>query len=502
MIAEAKRATDAGADFLELRLDYLDCPDADAASLLAGIPGAKIVTCRPPDEGGRYAGDERVRISLLEAAAGGGAEMIDCEFAACSRSDDVRAKLKRATAVDRESDAGGCKLVLSHHDFARTPEDLGRVLESLRSGGAQVAKVATKAETITDSLRMLSALREMAGRMPTIALCMGEAGLMTRVLARKLGAFLTFASLEQGRESAPGQPTIAELRDLYRWDAIDADTVVYGVIGCPVAHSMSPAIHNAAFGEVGVNAVYLPFLVEPGTEPFDAFVGGCIQRPWLTLRGLSVTIPHKRSALAFAGENVEPLAVKIGAVNTLVIDESGAVRGLNTDYAAILDSLTSTLNCARTDLAAVPVAVLGGGGAARAAVAGLSDCGCAVTIFNRTGEKARGLAAEFACEARPWGDRSDHGAKIVINTTSLGMHPHTDATPLPAEALREDMTVFDTVYNPIETQLLAAAGQAGCIVIDGVTMFVRQAAAQFKLFTGHDAPVALMRDVVTRRLTG
>jgi 3-dehydroquinate dehydratase/shikimate dehydrogenase len=177
------------------------------------------------------------------------------------------------------------------------------------------------------------------------------------------------------------------------------------------------------------------------------------------------------------------------------------VRGLNTDYAAILDSLTDAMGCDRGDLRDAPVAILGAGGAARAAVAGLTDCGARVTIFNRTAGKARALAEEFDADARDWTERSHHDAKVVINTTSVGMHPKTDDTPMPRDALNAQTTIFDTVYNPIETRLLADARRAGCTTIDGVTMFVRQAAAQFTLFTGRDAPVDLMRNVVIKRLT-
>jgi len=232
-------------------------------------------------------------------------------------------------------------------------------------------------------------------------------------------------------------------------------------------------------------------------------VNGLRERKWLDVRGLSVTIPHKQNALRYVeavGGDVEPLARKIGAVNTLTIDAGGQVSGHNTDYAAALDALTEAAGVGRGDLGDVPVSVVGAGGVSRAIVAGLTDVGARVTIYNRTFAKAEALAGQFACTARSLGELQRLDAKVVINCTSIGMHPRVGETPVPAGLLKKDMVVFDTVYNPLETRLLREARELGATVVDGVRMFVNQAAAQFSLFCGLDAPRDVMRRVVLSRL--
>lgn len=541
LIGLVPAARAAGADMLELRLDHLAGWTADSIrgllrAVRAAFPGPMIATCRLAAEGGHYAGDEPARIELLRLAAREGADFIDLEY------QSWRA-LPEAVRAGLQTDLGrGGKLILSRHDFERTPADPGAIFAELLATPADVVKLACRADAPTDALRMLDALRAVRGAREAIALSMGEAGIMTRVLAGKFGGLLTFAALDAGRESAPGQPTVRELRELYRWESIRESTRVYGVIGCPVGHSMSPAIHNAAFGRVGHDGVYLPFRVEPAYETFAEFLDGCLSRPWLDLRGLSVTIPHKENLLRYARERgglVEPLTARIGVANTLHVEPQGIdahrsaatppLYAFNTDYRGALEALCNGLSCRREDLAGQEVAVLGAGGVARAIVAGLCDCGCKVTIYNRTRAKAVALAEEFGAAAADWDQRVRPGTRIIINCTSIGMWPNIADTPFDlsrGDTLRggkgetptcgaagrpeaggtggwpasEQPAVFDTVYNPIETRLLSEARRAGCRTIDGVAMFVGQAAAQFERWTGRPAPVDLMRDVVVRRL--
>ncbi|MCK4602603.1 MAG: shikimate dehydrogenase, partial [Phycisphaerae bacterium] len=329
---------------------------------------------------------------------------------------------------------------------------------------------------------------------------MGEAGLASRILAGKFGAFGTFASLAGGAESAPGQPTIEELKSLYRWDSLGPATVLYGVIGCPLAHSLSPAIHNAAFAAAGLDAVYVPLLIAPGADNFKRFMDAALSRPWLEMRGLSVTIPHKENALAYVGaENCDQLAQKIGAINTITIGPAGRLRGDNTDYAAAIDALCAAMEIVRGDLAGRAVAVLGAGGAGRAIVAALAHYGADVTIYNRTVSRGRQLAEEFSCRAAALAEAANLEAEIVVNCTSVGMYPQVDAAPLAAipPSVR---VVFDTVYNPIETQLLRKAARAGCKTVSGLDMFVNQAASQFETWTDSSAPREVMQKVVVDRL--
>jgi len=499
MACEIDAASKAGADMIELRLDFLSEWNPESIEPLMrkarAFDGEVIVTCRHDSEGGHWDGDESARVSLLEYAGVGGADYVDFEYEAWLASAHVRQKvesLRRAVPA----------LLLSKHDFDKTPENPASILNAIADEPCDIAKLACQAETIVDSVRMLEALRDSSAKRSTIALAMGETGVLTRVLAKKFGAMLTFASLEAGKESAPGQLSIDEMRSLYRWDAIREDSEVYGVIGCPVAHSMSPAIHNAAFDAIDYNAVYLPMRIEPDDESFAAFIDACRQRPWLNLRGCSVTIPHKDNLLRYVDANggeIEALARRIGVANTLCIDTDGSVGAYNTDYRGAMDALTEGLEV--DSLADAYVAILGAGGVSRAIVAGLRDAGARVVIYNRTASKAEALAKEFEAEARPWDERNGVDADIIINCTSIGMWPEVDDTPLPEAKLSARQVVFDTIYNPIETRLLREAKQAGCVRIDGVAMFVKQAVAQFERWTGQRAPVSVMRDVVVRKLS-
>jgi len=515
MAADIRAAASVGADMIELRLDYLrNRDDALIRQLMAAaraFPGEVIATCRLAEEGGRYEGNKNSRIALMERAALDGADYLDFEYEAWRRSADARQRIGRACKSKNDQEQARPMLILSKHDFERTPAGLDTLFADLAREPCHVVKLAVRAEVITDALAMLDALRASAAKRLTIALSMGETGILTRVLAKKFGALLTFASLATGRESAPGQLTIDEMWSLYRWDKMNPQTRVYGVIGCPVAHSMSPAILNAAFEAVGHDGVYLPMRVEPDYADFESFVDGCISRPWFGLGGCSVTIPHKRHLLQFVEQHhgeIEPLAQRIGAANTLCVEpgqrgdgSDTRVSAYNTDYRGALDALCAGMNTSQAGLKGAVVAVLGAGGVSRAIVAGLFDCGCKVTIYNRTAGKARRLAEEFGVTARPWEQRNKLEADVVINCTSIGMWPKTDDTPLPDARLNTRTLVFDTVYNPIDTRLLRDARASGCRTIDGVAMFVNQAAAQFEHWTGCRAPMETMRDVVVGKLS-
>ena len=339
---------------------------------------------------------------------------------------------------------------------------------------------------------------------------MGQAGVITRLLAKKLGGFVTFACSDADHATAPGQVTVEELKGLYRWDNIDEKTELFGVIGSPVAHSLSPAIFNACFESQGINALYVPLAVDGAKEEFYAFINGIVSRGGgggtgggLGFGGFSVTIPHKAHALDYvnhAGEFVEPLAENIGAVNTLKIGFGGIVSGYNTDYAGAMDALTGVLGIDRHELHSMKIAVVGAGGVARAVVAGLADVGAHVTVYNRTVSKAAALGDEFSCRHAGLDELGGMDAQVVVNCTSIGMHPDVDDSPVPAECFREGMAVFDTVYNPLETKLLREAAAAGAKTVNGAEMFVRQAMAQYKIFIGAEPDEAVIRNTVDKRL--
>ncbi len=485
MFVDMEQAASLGADTVECRLDFLDkIPTCDdLAELLTDAPIEVIATCRARREGGRFAGNEDDRLEILRCAAKLGAKFADVEM-------DVP-----------EADWPDAEIIISQHDFDAVPSNLGEILASQEASAAAINKVAFAAAGPEDALRALDVLRDSRFQKSTMAIAMGEAGLLSRILAGKFGAFGTFAALSSETGSAPGQPTIDEFKNLYRWDSIGPDTRVFGVVGCPVGHSMSPAIHNAAFTAAGVDAVYLPLRIEPGEENFRRFLDAVRDRPWLGLGGLSVTIPHKENAMAYVGAaNCDELAVRIGAVNTVTLAADGSLRGDNTDYAAAIDALCEKMGIAREGLAGRAVAVLGAGGAGRAIVAALAHYGAAATIYNRTVSRGEQLAAEFGCDAAGLDALDNLEAEIIINCTPIGMHPKVYATPL-ATIPPCVKVVFDTIYNPIGTRLLADARAANCLCVSGVDMFVHQAVAQFEIWTGQAAPRSVMRQVVIDHLS-
>ena len=486
MRADMLLAADAGADTIEVRLDMLDSipDDAQLHTLLDDAPVDIIATARPCREGGKFPQcDEGARLDLLKRAGKfDSVAFIDVEM-------DVPRK-NWPTAPE--------KVILSHHDFEKVPENLHEIVGQMESSQAGVNKIAFTAAGPQDALLTSDIIRSC--KKPTLALAMTQAGVISRILARKFGAFGTFASLKQGNESAPGQPTLDEMRNLYRWDTQNESTQIFGVIGCPVGHSMSPVIHNTAFGVVGLNAVYVPLLIQPGAENFNLFMQAVVDRGYLNFRGLSVTIPHKGNALEFVTpRNCDELSVTIGAVNTITISPDGKLRGDNTDYPGAIDALCDKMGIAREDLAKRRVAVLGAGGAGRAIVAALSFYGAFVSIYNRTVSHAEKLAAEFGCSAQTLGEVSRTDAQILINCTAVGMYPNIDDSPV-CDLSDSVEVVFDTVYNPLETRLLAMARVKKCLTVSGLDMFVNQAASQFEKWTETTTPRDVMRKIVLEQL--
>ena len=457
-------------DVAELRLDFTSEPSL--RQLLDGRPCPVIVTNRPAREGGHWTGDERQRLALLEEADRLGADFVDVEL-------DARPNFRRQ---------GRARLIVSYHNFQRTPPDIARIARRIEATDADIVKVATMANSLTDNLTILEVLR--SARKPTIALTMGEHGHVSRVLGPKFGAFLVYASTGEGRQLAPGQVPIAQMLSLYRFRQIGPDTRVYGVIANPVAHSMSPAIHNAAFAHCGVDAVYLPFRVDDPADFIPPFRS-------IPVSGYSVTIPHKQAVIPLLDE-IQPLARKIGAVNTIA-ERDGRLYGSNTDWSAALRAVESAL-APGEGIEGRRVLMLGAGGAARAIAFGLAERGCRLVVANRTVSRAERLAAELGCEFVPLDQAPAVPYDVLVNATSVGMHPDVDPTPMPREGLRPGTIVFDSVYNPIETRLLREARQAGCKVVNGLEMFVNQAVEQFELWTEQSAPREVMRSVVEERL--
>lgn len=484
MIAEYQFMAEQGADIVELRLDYIG-RHIDLSRLLAERPCPVVITCRRREDGGRWEKSEDERLMILRSAIASGVDFVDLE-------EDIASKIPRY---------GSTKRIVSLHNFDQTPDNLEEIHARLASLDADVVKIATMANSFTDSIRVLRLAA--SSQLPTIALAMGDMGQVTRILALRYGAPFTYTVMKSGRKIAPGQITFEDMRDMYRPGEIDQETRLFGVVADPVAHSLSPQIHNAAFRHDHLNCRYLPFRIPADELPL--FLQWCKE---FGIGGLSVTIPHKEQMLELMSE-VESAAKGIGAINTVSLSGMQAA-GYNTDYRAAMDCLTEALKTQRTihnvtdNLAEDDlfrgrgVLVLGAGGAARAIGYGLRQRGAVVAFSSRTPERAIKLANDIGGRALPWASRYDIKPGILVNCTPIGMHPDVDGCPYDKEKLNENMIVFDTVYNPEQTVLIKRAREIGCFVVNGLDMFIRQAAYQYKLFTGLEPPVKLMRDTVKR----
>jgi len=471
-------------DLAEVRLDHLarntGRPAVEALeTICAGRDRPVIVTNRTRREGGLFDGPESERLALLRRAGELGAEYVDVEL------DSVAAL---------GSLPGSTRRIVSYHNFDETPPDLDAIHQKAVSCGADVVKITVLARDVADAPPVLALLRRRAGEVSTIALSMGEEGIATRVLAGKFGAFLSFASAASGHESAEGQVPHDVMESMYRFSRIGPATDVYGVVANPVAHSMSPAIHNAAFAQAGLDAVYLPFKVASprtfleGYEPLD-------------LRGLSVTIPHKEATASLMDE-LDDISARIGAINTVTI-RRGRRLGSNTDVAAAMGSLREAARRAQMpSLSPCRVLLLGAGGAGRALAYALAGGVKELVIANRTVSRARRLAAEVGARSCGLDQVGSVRPDVVVNTTSVGMHPRVDESPVPASVLQKGMVVLDAVYNPIETLMLRQAREAGCVCASGFEWFVGQAAVQFETWTGAAAPKEVMARVVRQHLSG
>jgi 3-dehydroquinate dehydratase / shikimate dehydrogenase len=511
-IRDAHAAKIAGADLIEYRLDDFftgdDSQIVQIVALVSESPLPCIATCRINSEGGHYDGPDDARISLFErlGTAFGKDEhpprYIDIEHSTYSRSANIRQKINLAIDHPEQVRDLQTSLILSTHDFQGRPADLTRrVLAMSQLPTAKVLKIAYLARSLRDNLELFDLLAHRDR--PMIALAMGEHGLMSRILAPKFGGFLTFASLRPSSTTAPGQPTISDLLGLYRFRSINAETSVYGVVGSPVSHSLSPRIHNAGFEAIGHNGVYLPLPIAPGYESLKATILELIHHPALTLRGLSITSPHKEDIVRLAHEQsweLDHVPDTIGAANTLSVERDASGQAVkvslsNTDSPALLHALE-----AAGPLHNQRIAILGAGGVARSAAYTLKHAGAKVTVLNRTRAHAEALAAAISgVEAADPSDLPTLDVSIVINATPLGMAdgPAPHLAPADLSSLKgRDIVVMDTVYIPARTPLLRAAHESGLRTIDGVTMFVNQAAAQFTKWTGSVAPTGLFERIV------
>lgn len=478
MLAEFAHLVEQGAELVELRLDYISTR-VNIQRLLKDRPCATVVTVRREQDGGKYTGSEETRMTMLREAIANGVEFIDLE-------DDVAGKIPRFGKTQR---------IISHHNFRNTPDNLRDLHNHMKSLDADIVKIATMANQPHDNLRMLEMVQESDS--PTVGMCMGDIGISSRILGPKFGARFTYATFHHERALAPGQLSFDHMTNVYRHNSIGPDSTVYGVIADPVGHSLSPQIHNAEFGATETDAVYVPFRV-----PFDTLGQFMEDAPRLGIRGLSVTIPHKEAVAKFLTK-VDPAVKGIGAVNT-VLFRNDDVLGYNTDYKAAMDCLENALGGVvppgtPSPLQNKKVMVLGAGGVARAIMYGLQRRGAHATIASRTRSRAQFLADTFGGKCVEWSARHVP-ADILVNCTPVGMHPNVDESPFNKTSLKQNMIVFDTVYNPESTLLLKEARSHGCRIVTGVEMFIKQAQLQFFLFTGKEASEARMRETLRRAI--
>ncbi|KAL6622729.1 hypothetical protein ACP70R_018703 [Stipagrostis hirtigluma subsp. patula] len=481
MAAELAAAAALGADVAELRLDRLAgfAPRRDLPVLLAEPrPLPALVTYRPKWEGGEYEGEDEPRFEALMLAMELGAEYVDIELKVA----DKFMQLVSGKKPDK------CKLIVSSHNFENTPsaEELGNLVAQIQATGADIVKIATTATDIVDVARMFQILVHCQEKqVPIIGLVMNDRGFISRVLCPKYGAYLTFGSLAKGKESAPAQPTAADLINLYNVRQIGPDTKVFGIIGKPVGHSKSPILHNEAFRSVGFNAVYVPFLVDDLAKFLSTYSSP-------DFAGFSCTIPHKEAAVRCCDE-VDPIARDIGAVNTIVRRSDGKLVGYNTDYVGAISAIEDGIRASQaTDPTTSPLAgrlfvVIGAGGAGKALAYGAKEKGARVVIANRTFARAQELANLIGGPALTLEELENYHPEegmILANTTAIGMHPNVNETPLSKQALKSYAVVFDAVYTPKETRLLREAAECGATVVSGLEMFIRQAMGQFEHFTG------------------
>jgi 3-dehydroquinate dehydratase/shikimate dehydrogenase len=464
--------------FMEFRLDYLTQPTVALPKLKHFLdlhPEATVIaTCRRAVNGGKFKGSAAAQLDILTKAAATGFQLVDIELQS--------AELLKPGELSELKDRVG--VILSFHDFKATKK-LDETFAEMKGYPADFYKVVSTATTLYDNVSMMKFLQAHSAQHEMVGLCMGEQGIISRVLGVRAGSIFTFAAATRGEETAPGQVTASELRDPYRIEIVDAATQVYGVAGDPIAHSLSPIMMNAAFRRETVNAVYLALHAKSLKDLL-----ACV--PDIPIRGLSITMPYKQDIVE-ALSNSDPLTRQIGACNTVVRSQDGKLYGFNTDVAGVIVPLEQ-----RIVLHGAKVLVVGAGGVARAAAFGLKSKGAEVFIVNRTPEKGQALARQTKAKYLKRADLAKMNFDVIINATPVGMGSNRQS-PLEDKELNTKF-LFDLVYVPAETNLVKMARAKNIQVIPGLEMFVQQGARQFEIWSGKPAPVAEMAYVVSKAL--
>ena len=454
------------ADMFEVRGDMVQ--DLDLLTLMRAQTHPLLFTCLPRSEGGSWDDQDTAgRRALLLEAAKRGFDYVDVGY--------------KSGFLDVIGEKAGKGLVVSYHDLEGTPPDLDGLYASMAALGADVVKIAVTTRSIGDLGRLFEFASRRAGASgpPLLPIAMGPMGVASRILGGRLGAPFLFASPSAGAEAAPGQIPAAVMAERFRVRSITAATKVYGILGNDVAWSLSPAIHNRAFAECGLDAVYVPLQAE-ALEPFLRAI------PALRLSGFSVTRPFKVDIVPRL-DTVDPSAKLAGSVNTVQV-RGGRLLGSSTDGLGILVPLRKKMA-----IKGRRVVILGAGGAARAAALALVQAGAKVTVLARKPAQAAAVARDTGGAAGDLARLPDHEWDVLINATPVGSASLPSGSPVPAAHLRRGAVVFDMVYEPLETPLLRDAARAGCVTIDGLQMLLAQAAGQFEAWTGRKAPEEAMK---------
>jgi len=475
--------------FLEFRLDYLAKPALALPKikefLALNNASTVIATCRRAENGGKFAGSLATELDILIKAAEAGCHIVDLELESAEALKAADLQKLRAT---------GAAIIISHHNFKDT-RNLDEIYTRIARFNPDFVKIVPTAKSLSDNVTLMRFVERISDHSTIVAVCMGDAGIISRVLGLRAGSVFTFAAATLGEETGPGQIAARTLVETYRVEEVDAATKVYGVAGNPVGKSLSPIMMNTAFRRETVNAVYLALQ----TAKVDDLVELIRDVP---VHGVSITMPHKQAILPYL-EHMDPLSKKIGACNTILRAPSGEfagkLYGFNTDVAGIVAPLEK-----RLPLKGAKVLVLGAGGSGRAAVFGLKDKGAEVHIFNRTPETAAKLAKQAGAKVfkrESFTSKKDPASfDVIINSTPVGMAGQKSAQILTPEEIQRTKFVFDLVYNPADTPLIRTARQLGIGVITGVEMFVQQGARQFEIWTGKPAPEEEMLRVVVHAL--
>lgn len=464
--------------FIEFRLDYLAKPGMALPRIKRFIDyyphSICIATCRRVASGGKFKGSVAAQLDILSKAAAAGCQLVDLELQTA-----IRCKPSQISALRSRT-----SLILSFHDFRETKK-LDETLTKMTAFPADFYKVVTTATTLYDNVAMMKFLEHNGDRHSLIGMCMGEQGLISRVLGVRAGSAFTFAAVNAEEKTAPGQVTSQVLRNTYRIEQVDTATKVYGVVGDPVAHSLSPAIMNAALRRENVNGVYVALHAKKLSDLL-----ACVRD--IPIHGLSITMPYKEAILKHL-DNTDAHTSKIGACNTVVRAQDGKLYGFNTDTAGVVRPLEQ-----RISLDQSRILVLGAGGAARSAVFGLKERGAEVYILNRSVATGQKLARQARARTVKRQDLKKLSFDVIINATPVGMG-NTRESPLNENEINSKY-IFDMVYDPRETRLMQMAKARGAQAIPGIEMFVHQAARQFEIWTGKPAPWDEMLRVVTAEL--